>query len=138
MAAILGLDLGEKRVGVAICDTETTIATPVETVQFKGKQQLLADLRRLVQEYQVIKIVVGLPMTLRGEIGPAAKKILEQVEWLKSQLPNDWVTWDERLSTKQAEQILLDADLRRDRRKEVRDKLAAQLILQNYIDYHRS
>lgn len=137
MGSLLGLDLGQKRVGVALSEERTSMATPLVTLEFKSRRHLVSEISKWVQEYQVTKIVVGLPKTLKGEMGPAAQKMTEQVAWLKSQIPVVWEFWDERLSTKEVERILLDADLSRARRKEVRDPLAAQRILQTYIDYHR-
>lgn len=138
MPALLGLDLGEKRVGVAVTDEGGVIATPLATISFSGRKQLLEEISKLVHQYQATKIVVGLPKTLRGEIGISADKIAAQVEWLKSQLHMDWVLWDERLTTAEVERVLLEADVGRARRKEVRDRLAAQRILQNYLDYQKN
>ncbi len=138
MGALLGLDFGEKRIGVAICDESTSIATALTTLPFKSRQQLLADLLILVRDYHVVKIVAGLPKTLKNEIGPAAQKVTGQVAWFQAQMTQPWVFWDERLSTKEVERILLEADVSRARRKEVRDQLAAQRILQTYVDYHRN
>ena len=137
MGALLGLDLGQRRVGVALCDERTSIATPLTRLEFKSRRHLVSEILKLVREYQVIKIVVGLPKTLKGEMGPAAQKMTEQVAWLKSQIPVPWELWDERLSTREVERVLLEADLSRARRREVRDPLAAQRILQTYMDYHR-
>ena len=139
MAFILGVDLGEKRIGIAIADDVTKIATPLKTIIVHNRKELLAGISKLVTEYHSTKIVVGLPKTLKGDIGPAAQKIMETVDWLKTQLSQqDWVFWDERLSSQEVERILLEADLSRERRKEVRDQLAAQRILQNYLDFHRN
>ena len=139
MASILGLDLGEKRVGLAISDELEILATPFSVVRFKNRAELLLEIEKVVQEYRIGKIVVGLPKTLKGEIGPAARKTIEEVECMKARLPEvEWVFWDERLSTAEVERVLLDADLSRSRRKEVRDKLAAQRILQNYLDAQKN
>ncbi|MBI3314271.1 MAG: Holliday junction resolvase RuvX [Candidatus Omnitrophica bacterium] len=138
MTAILGLDLGQKRVGVAVADTTTHVATPVTTLMIRGRRHLLEQLEVIIKEYQVEKIVVGLPKNLNGEMGPAAKKITEEVVWLKANKKLDWVFWDERLSTQEVERAMLDHDVSHARRKEMRDQLAAQRILQNYLDYHRS
>ena len=132
--ALLGLDLGEKRVGVAFVPAGTTIAFPVKTVQVKGREQVLAEIQKLVLEHKVEKIVVGFPMTLKGEIGIAAQKRIQEVEWYQSRLKVPMVLWDERLSSKEAERVLLDADVSREKRREVIDQLAAQRILQNYLD----
>ncbi len=134
MESFLGLDLGSVRVGVALCEKGVSIATPLVTIEFKSRKYLLGELVKIVREYSVTTIVVGLPQTLKGEIGPAAKKVQENVEWFKQELPVSWVLWDERLTSKEAERILLAADVSRARRREVIDQLAAQRILQTYID----
>lgn len=139
MGAWLGLDLGEKRVGVALCDESLSVATGLETLQFQGRKHLAESLKKLIADYQVKKMVVGHPLTLQGKSGIAAGKIEETFRWLQSQMPEiEWVLWDERLTTKEVERVLLDADLSRQRRKEVRDQLAAQRILQNYVDFSKS
>ena len=134
MPVFLGLDLGEKRVGVAQSDETGTIAEAVATLSFKGKDDLLKQLRKFVAESQPEKIVVGFPRTLRNEIGPAAEKVAKWVDWFKVRLPGEWVLWDERFSTVEAERVLLEADLSRQKRRSLRDQLAAQRILQSYLD----
>lgn len=131
---LLGLDLGEKRIGVAFVPAGTTIAFPVKTIEVKGREQVLAQIQKLILEHKAEKIVVGLPKTLKGEIGIAAQKRVQEVEWYQSRVAVPIVMWDERLSSKEVERMLIDADVRRDRRKEVIDQLAAQRILQNYLD----
>ena len=138
MEVLLGLDFGEKRIGVAVTDEAGMMAFPLETVEFRGRKQFLEELTRIVDEYRVKKIIVGLPKTLKGEIGPAAKNIIEHVEWLKGFLGKPWIFWDERLTTAEVERVLLEGDASRAKRRDVRDKLAAQRILQNYMDYHRN
>ena len=130
----MGLDLGQKRVGVARSDETGTIAEAYRTITFESKAELVTKLRQCVSELGPEKVVVGLPETLSGKSGPAAEKVRGTVEWLSREIPGEWVFWDERLTTAEAERILLTADLSRARRKEVRDKLAAQRILQNYLD----
>ncbi len=138
MSVLLGLDLGEKRVGVAVSDESGMLAMPFATLAFSGRKDLLSQLVKIVDEHRVTKIIVGLPKTLKGEIGPSAEKVMKEVEWLKGQLDRPWIFWDERLSTAEVERILIEADVRRDKRKQVRDQLAAQRILQSYLDYERS
>ncbi len=137
MPILLGLDLGEKRAGVARTDETATIAEAFSTLFFTGKQDLLKQLRPLIGELQPTKIVVGFPVTLGGHKGPAAERIEARVEWLKERLKGEWVFWDERFSTVEAERVLLEADLSRKKRKNLRDQLAAQRILQHYLDAHR-
>lgn len=135
MAVWLGVDLGEKRVGVARSDETGTIAEALATVEFKSKEDLLNQLRRWVDEVRAEKIIVGLPQTMTGESGPAAQRVTARVEWLRSRLPLEWVFWDERFTTVEAERVLLEANLSRQKRKGIRDRIAAQRILQNYLDY---
>lgn len=134
----LGLDLGEKRVGVAIAESELGIATPHQTVFFSGREQLAKELKKIIAEYRPEEMVVGFPQKLNGQIGPAAEKITKLVDWLKTQIPGNWILWDERLTTAEVERILLEADLSREKRKEVRDQLAAQRILQTYLDFKKN
>jgi len=135
MGVWIGLDFGEKRVGVAVTDEEKRMAFPLKTLEFRGRNDLLAQIKKIIADYRAEQIVVGLPKTLKGDMGPAARKIMDEVEWFKSQVPGPWVLWDERLSTKEVERVLQEAELSPSRRKEVRDRLAAQRILQNYLDY---
>ena len=137
IGVMLGLDIGEKRVGVAVSDEMGMVATPLETIEFRGRKQFLAELLRVVEEVHAMKIVVGLPKTMKGEVGEAAKKVIELVDWLKTQWDKPWVFWDERLTTQEVERVLLEADMSRAKRKQVRDRLAAQRILQCYLDYQR-
>jgi putative holliday junction resolvase len=137
MTVSLGLDFGEKRIGVAITDEMGSMAMPHSTISFIGRKQVLEELKKLVETYRVTRIVVGLPKTLKNEIGDAAKKVIAHVDWFKENLNLTWILWDERLTTQEIERILLDADMSRERRKEVRDRLAAQRILQSYLDYQR-
>ena len=132
--ALLGLDLGEKRIGVAFVPAGTTIAFPVKTIEVKGREQVLAQIQKLILEHKAEKVVVGLPITLKGEMGIAAKKRAQEVEWYQSRLAVPVVMWDERLSSKEVERMLISADVSRERRREVIDQLAAQRILQNYLD----
>lgn len=134
MPVHLGLDLGEKRVGVARSDEQGTFAEAVATVRYSSREFLLKQLQEHVEEIRPVKIVVGLPQTLRGEIGPSARRVLSLVDWLKPRIPAEWVFWDERFSTAEAEAVLLEADLSRKKRRRVLDALAAQRILQSYLN----
>ena len=137
MAVLMGLDLGQKRIGVSISDETETVATPLQTILYRNRKQVLADLTQIMDQYRVAKIIVGMPKTLKGEVGISAQKVTEQVEWFKRFIDKPWIFWDERLSTQEIERVLLAADVSRGRRKMVRDKLAAQRILQNYLDWVR-
>ncbi len=134
MGVLVGIDLGEKRVGLAQSDETATIAESVATLTFKSKADLLRQLSDYIAKVRPEKIVVGYPETLKGESGFAAQKVLVMVEWLKSRIAGDWVLWDERFSTVEAERVLLEADLSREKRRRLRDQLAAQRILQSYLN----
>lgn len=138
MACYLGLDLGEKRIGLAIADDELRIATPQGVVELKHPGQWIERISELVEIWNPSTIVVGFPVTMKGEIGIAAEKVQKQVATLKGKHDLEWVLWDERLTTAEVERVLLSADMSREKRKEVRDSLAAQRILQSYLDCKRS
>ena len=137
MATYAGLDFGERRIGVAVSDESGTIASSLKTIEFQSQKQLLAELTAFIAEYQVSAIVVGLPKTLKGEIGLSAEKVMKHVDWLKRHLGVEWLYWDERLTTQEVERMLVDADISRQKRGKVRDQLAAQRILQGYLDHLR-
>ena len=134
MGIFLGLDFGEKRIGVARSDEGGTHAEPVATLEYRSREDLSKQLRDYMQTLKPEKVVVGLPRTLQGEIGFAAKKVLDWVDWLRPQFQVEWILWDERLTTAETERILIEADLSRRKRKSIRDRLAAQRILQGYLD----
>lgn len=134
MGVFLGLDLGEKRVGVARSDESGIIAEALATIRYKKKEGLLKQLREYVELLKPEKVVAGLPETLQGEIGPSARKVLRLVEWLKPHLSVEWILWDERFTTVEAEEILREAGVSPKKRRPARDRLAAQRILQSYLN----
>lgn len=134
MGSILGLDFGEKRIGVAVAPEGMKVALPLTVFQRKSKDNFLSEIKKLIDSQKAEKLVIGLPKTLKGEIGIAAKKIEEEVDWLGGQIEIPCVLWDERFSSKEVERVLISADVKRQKRKEIVDQLAAQRILQNYVD----
>lgn len=130
---ILALDVGDRRIGLAISDEEGWTAQPLETVVRTNLRQDLSRLIDLIRNRTVTEIVVGLPRHLDGHLGPQAEKVLTFVESLKTQTPVPVLMWDERLTTREAERTLIQAHVRRDKRKTVLDQMAAVLILQNYL-----
>jgi putative Holliday junction resolvase len=130
---ILGLDVGEKTIGVAVSDELGITAQGVRTIRRKGIRTDLEALSTIVSEYGVELMVVGIPVSMNGSIGTAAKNVLMFVEKLK-QLNIPVTTEDERLTTVMAERMLIEGNVRRDKRKKVIDKVAAALILQGYLD----
>ncbi|MEI7904366.1 MAG: Holliday junction resolvase RuvX [Candidatus Firestonebacteria bacterium] len=128
---ILGVDYGDKRVGLAINDGLGLMAHSLKVVP---KTSALQDIKKIVLEYEVKLIVVGLPVNLKGEIAFKAKQVLLWIEELKKVSGVPIETFDERFSTFEAEEELLQSDLSRDKRKKIVDKLAARNILQGYLN----
>lgn len=135
MKRILGLDLGDKTIGIAVSDELGLTAQGVAVRQRTRLSEDLAYLQELLRQYHVCEVVVGLPKNMDGSLGPQAQKTLAFIERLRQACAVSVVAWDERLTTQQAERVLLAADASRRRRKQVRDKLAAQLILQTYLEW---
>lgn len=135
---ILGIDYGTRRVGMALSDATAMLATPLCVADVHSVDEALATVCRMAREKEVVRIVVGFPLNMDNTKGAMAKEVEVFVEKLaaKSGLPVELT--DERLSTSLVERMLLQADVSRGRRKEVRDKLAAQVILQGYLDEHGS
>ena len=138
MERCLGLDLGEKRIGISLSDALGWTAGPLSAVQRIGWKKDLAALRSLIAEHEVQRVVVGLPIQMDGTEGEMARRTQEFVAHFRLTISIPVETWDERLTTVQAERILVEADLRRDKRREVIDSLAACLILQGYLDYRNA
>lgn len=134
MAVRLGLDLGERRVGVALTDEAGIMALPLTTFEIRGRKHLLSLLQETVKRYGVSEIIIGLPKTLKGEIGEAAKKVTEEAAWIETELGLPVKLWDERLTSQEVERYLQEAEIHYSRRKELRDQMAAQKILQCYLD----
>jgi putative pre-16S rRNA nuclease len=131
---ILGLDMGEKRIGLAVSDPLGITAQGLEVWIRRNKQADLDHLRQVAQDYQVQQIVVGLPRHMDGRPGAAAEGILEFAGALGESLGIEVIPWDERLTTAAAERVLIQADVSRRRRRQVVDQVAAVLILQSYMD----
>ena len=128
---VMALDVGEKTVGIALSDELGITVSPRETLRRDGSE--LDRLAGIVTQDAVGEIVVGLPISLNGTLGPSAQKVLELVAQLRERFSIPVVTWDERLTTAEAEKILISADTRRARRRKVNDQVAAALILENYL-----
>jgi putative holliday junction resolvase len=131
---ILSLDVGEKRIGMAVSDPLGMIAQQLETLQRKNEQDDFRRIKDIVKDREISEIVVGLPLNMDGTEGPKAEEINRFVEGLKKECDVSIKVWDERLTTREADRILREADVSRKKRKKLDDKLAAQLILQSYLD----
>ena len=131
---ILALDVGQKRIGLAVSDPLGLTAQGVGVLKRKGREADLARLVEVAQEYHVQEILVRLPRHMNGRPGTQVEGILELAQALGQSLGVPVTTWDERLSTREAERVLIAADISRRRRRQVVDKMAAVLILQAYLD----
>ena len=131
---ILGLDYGEKRIGVAICDELGMTAQGLPTIIRKSKKHDLDILGNLIKSYNVEKIVIGYPVRLDGSEGIQCEKVNRFSVLLDKTFSLPVIKWPETLSTKEAEEILINSGVRWQKRKKMVDKLAACLILQNYLD----
>ena len=131
---ILALDHGTKRIGVAVSDELKLIAQPLEYISAEPFADFLARLKELLREKEVELILVGLPRNMDGTYGPAALKVQAFIAALKSALTVPIKTWDERLTSVQANRLLIEGEVRREKRKEKVDKMAAAILLQSYLD----
>lgn len=134
---VMGLDVGTKTIGIAISDELGLTAQGLKTLRRKSMEDDLKEIAAIINQFEISKIVVGLPKNMNGTLGSQAETVLKWMEILKDRLQVPVVTWDERLSTVGASRVLLEADLSRRKRKKVIDKLAAVLILQGYLDQSR-
>ena len=131
---ILALDHGSVRIGVAVSDELKMIATPLEYLPAEPVEELLKRLKSLVNEKDVEHVIVGMPRNMDGSYGPAAEKARQFVERLRETVPVPVRTWDERLTSAQANRVLIQGNVRRRERKQVVDKMAAAILLQSYLD----
>lgn len=130
----MGLDVGDKTIGVAVADPLGFTAQGITTIKRNGFSNDIAGLKKIILDYDVTTIVVGLPKNMNGSLGPRAQIVQNFADVLKKHLEAEIVFWDERLSTVAATRTLLEADLSRKKRKAVIDKMAAVHILQGYLN----
>ena len=130
---ILGLDIGTKRIGVALSDMLMITAQGLDTIERKDLETDLGVIRKLVEDNGVGEIVAGLPLNMNGSYSAQTKEVAAFVEALEKAVAVPVKTWDERLTSLQAERIMLEGDLSRRKRRNLSDRIAAQLILQSYI-----
>jgi putative Holliday junction resolvase len=135
MGRILGLDVGDKTIGIAVSDELGWTAQGVTTLKRENKKKDIEAIARLVKTYSAEKVVVGFPKNMNNSLGEQAEKVLKFAKSLERQLDKIPITlWDERLSTSMANNVLISADLSRKKRKRVVNTLAAVVILQGYLD----
>jgi putative Holliday junction resolvase len=131
---MMALDIGTKRVGVAMSDEMGWTAQPLEVVPRRPEAGFVRRVKELIDQHQVRRLILGLPVRLDGTVGPEAQAVLQLAERLKTDIDVPIETWDERLTTTEAEDVLLEADVSRKKRKQVIDKIAAALILKSYLE----
>lgn len=131
---ILGLDIGQKTIGLAISDPLGLTAQGITTIHRKNKKSDIEELKKVCKEYEVETLVIGLPKNMNNSIGFAGEKIQEFSKLIEEEIGLKIEFWDERLTTVAAHRAMLEADLSRGKRKKIVDKVAATYILQGYLD----
>ena len=131
---IMGLDVGEKRIGIALSDELRWTAQGERVLERTNLEADLQEIVRLVTTEEVAEVVVGLPKNMNGTLGEGAEKVLSFTRSLEAFLTIPLILWDERWTTTEATRLLLQADMSRKKRRKVIDKMAAALILQGYLD----
>lgn len=131
---LLGLDIGSKRIGAAVSDELCITAQGLGVIESENEQKALKRLSEIVKQEKIEEIVVGLPLNMNGSKGPQAEKAIKFCDTLKKELNLPVKLWDERMSTMEADKVLIRADVSRAKRRKKIDKLAAQIILQSYLD----
>ena len=136
MSRYLGLDLGTKTLGISISDTTHTIATALKTIRFSENDydSITKDLKEIIDDYNISKIILGLPKNMNNTIGDRCKTTIEFKEKLESIFKINVILQDERLTTVEATNYMLEANISRKKRKQKIDSLAANIILQTYLD----
>jgi len=135
---ILGLDIGSKRIGAAVSDELGITARGLLTIERKSDEEVSRRLKDIISSEEIKEIVVGLPVNMNGSRGPQAKAAADFADKIKKIYGLPVKLWDERMSTMEAERILIAADISRSGRKKKIDKLAAQVILQSYLNARKS
>ncbi|MTK11698.1 MAG: Holliday junction resolvase RuvX [Clostridiaceae bacterium] len=131
---ILGLDIGDRTIGVAVSDPLGFTAQGITTIRRKSTEKDLEEIKKICEEYSVESIVAGLPKNMNGTLGPQSEKVISFCDLIKEDINLPINMWDERLTTVAAHRAMLEADLSRAKRKKIVDKMAAIYILQGYLD----
>lgn len=134
MERYIGLDLGTKTIGVAISDPFLMLANGLVTIKRKNVQSDIQEIKKIIEENDITKIIIGMPYNMDGSKGPSAQRVMSFVDLLKKEIDNEIIYEDERLTTVSAERVLIESNIGRNRRKDHIDKIAAALILQSYLD----
>ena len=135
---ILCLDLGKKRIGLAISDINQKIASPYDVIKEKKFSEILIILKNLIKKFDIGSIIIGDPINMDGSLGPKSQSSRSFISNISKDIDIPILLWDERLSTIAAEKSLIEADISRKKRGEVIDKIAANIILQSFLDFLNS
>jgi putative Holliday junction resolvase len=131
---LLGIDYGMKHIGIALSDPQEIMAIPLDTIMVRPDGSHIKAIHKIVDSYQVEKVVVGLPFNMDGSLGAAGDEVIRWGKHLEEALGLPVVFWDERLTTSEAHEILINLKVKGKRRKHIVDKIAASIILKGYID----
>jgi len=135
MGQVVGIDVGEARIGLAISDEGKKIAFPLAVIRRENKSYCINKIKKLLAERNIDTFVVGLPVRSNGQRGRECEEVVHYAETLKTHFPYKVILWDERYTTVIAEKALLEGDLKREKRREIIDEIAAQVLLQSYLDH---
>lgn len=133
----LCLDVGDKRIGMAISDDLRLTAQNKGVIQRRNLNSDLSEILNIIKTFHVEELVIGIPLNMNGSLGTQAKKVFDFIDKLKSKTDIPIYHWDERLSSSAVEKVLIEANVRRKKRKRVIDTMAAQYILQGYLDHEK-
>lgn len=131
---LLGLDVGEKTIGLSLCDASRMIASPLDIIERVKLAKDLQELIRVVETHRVVGLIIGYPLNMDGTEGPKCQSVRQFARNIEPKIKLPMLRWDERMSTMAATRVMLEADLSRQRRGEIVDKLAASYILQGALD----
>lgn len=134
MDRYLGLDIGDKTIGIAVSDPFFITAQGIKTIFRTNEDSDIKELLNIIEEYNIIKIIAGLPKNMNNTIGPQGQKVIKFIEKLKLYTNIEVIFQDERLTTVSAERILIEGNVSRKKRKQIIDKVASTYILQSYLD----
>ena len=132
---LLGLDIGSKKIGISICDDKRSIATPLKTVDFINLNELILDLKKIINENNIKALIIGYPINMDGSLGKSAQSIKDKSKAINKEINIPVSLWDERLSTSAAFNISSQLDINISKRTKNIDEKAATFILQGAIDY---
>ena len=134
-ARLIGLDLGTKRIGIAICDDKRKIASPYKTIEYKNMDYLVNELKNIIKDNNIFAVIIGNPINMDGSFGKSAQSINDKAKVIEKELDLIIAMWDERLSTSGAFSISSNLDINFSKKKKNIDEKAAAFILQGAIDY---